>query len=82
MTPKEQAKELVENFGDLIHTNDEYYSQKEMIKKHNEDSKECAYLAVNYIILVGYLWDESEYTDSYYQRSLYWNKVKEEIEKL
>jgi hypothetical protein len=34
------------------------------------------------LISVGYLWDESEYTDSYYQRSLYWNKVKEEIEKL
>jgi hypothetical protein len=76
MTPKEKAEELVEKFGNLIDTNDEYYSQEEMIEKHNQDSKECALIAVQY------LWDESEYADGYYQRSLYWNEVKQEIEKL
>ena len=73
MTPKEKAEELVEKmyFSGRYKDGEDYIPEQALIR-----AKECALIAVEY------LWDESEYTDGYYQRSLYWQEVKQEIEKL
>ena len=80
MTPKEKAKELVNNFGYLISMNDDLYSEEEMFKKHNEDSKECAYLTVNYIISANP--HSNPLNTDVYSTMKYWQEVKQQIEKL
>jgi len=69
MTPKEKSEELIRKYYRWgLHKDGQSLSWLE--------SKECALIAVDE------LWNESDYTDSYYQRSVYWNEVKQEIEKL
>jgi hypothetical protein len=68
MKPKEKAHELFEKMYNKI--------QSDELGLNYQSAQECALIAVKY------LWDESEYADGYYQRSLYWNEVKQEIEKL
>jgi hypothetical protein len=75
MTPKEKAEELVNKFNEYTVKAIKYYANGK-IKECKEDAKECALIAVEY------LWEESEYADSYYQRGFYWQEVKKEIEKL
>ena len=78
MTPKEKAKELVEKFGNLIDTNDDLFSEQEMYRKHNEDSKKCALIAVDEIIDTLYEYHYDSASGAYE----YWTEVKEQLEKL
>jgi hypothetical protein len=74
MTAKEKAKELVDKFENIIPTIDEYYSYKEMIEKHFNESKKCALLAVDNILNEYWLHDT--------KRRDWWKEVKKEIEEL
>jgi hypothetical protein len=74
MTPKEKAEELINNFRDFADgtcPETDRYSPK--IEK--QKAKQCAIIAVNEIIKFGNLMGIRE-------PMMYWNKVKEEIEKL
>jgi hypothetical protein len=72
MTPKEKAEELIGKCYDtFVNDEDEHYTGTAW-----RLSKQCALVAVDE------LWNESDYTDGYYQRSVYWHEVKEEINKL
>jgi hypothetical protein len=72
MTPKEKAEELIGKCYDtFVNDEDEHYTGTAW-----RLSKQCALVAVDE------LWNESDYADGYYQRSVYWNEVKQEIEKL
>jgi hypothetical protein len=72
MMPKEKAEELIGKCYDtFINDEDEHYTGTAW-----RLSKQCA------LVAVGELWNESDYTDGYYQRSVYWDEVKQEIEKL
>jgi hypothetical protein len=70
MTPKEKAKELVENYYNL--------------KKHPlisfwrdiNDAKQCAGIAANEIIKIVSLYNDTQHEKKY------WDEVKLEIEKL
>ena len=68
MTPKEKAEELIDKF---TQTNGNAFF-----------AKECALMAVNEVILEQC--KSSELKDPRYQdeRLMYWNEVKQEIEKL
>ena len=66
MTHKDQAKELFEKMYNKI--------QSDELGLNYQSAKECTLIALQYLL------DESEYTDSYYQRCHNWEKVKEEIE--
>lgn len=79
MTPKEKAKELVDKYLNAsfnCNDCDMPYCDIKCTRLNLYEAKQCA------LIAVGELWNESEYTDGYYQRSIYWNEVKQEIEKL
>ncbi len=70
--PKEKAEELIGKCYDtFVNDEDEHYTGTAW-----RLSKQCALIAVDE------LWNESDYTDGYYQRSVYWDEVKQEIEKL
>ena len=69
MTPKEKAKELVNKFYDAT---DDHWNQDYV-------SKNCALIAVDEI-LNDDMYDMSE--DLFEKRILYWENVKQEIEKL
>lgn len=71
MTPKEKAKELVQKYVTYF---PEFYHD-EMSYDYNEDkAKQCALIAVNEIINSAlFKWLEDE---------IYWEEVKQEIEKL
>ncbi len=80
MTAKQQAKQLIDNFGNLIDMNDDLYSEEEMYRKHNKDAKKCALLAVNYIISAN---PQSNPLNTEVFSSMYfWQEVKQEIENL
>jgi hypothetical protein len=61
-----------EKAGELVNK----FLQYTPVEFEYEYAKKCALIAVEY------LWDESEYGDGYYQRSLYWQEVKQEINNL
>lgn len=69
MTPKEKAKELINKFT-RFHTNGVYSVV------HKDVAKQFALIAVDELI------EEAYFTDGYYDRQEYWEKVKQEIEKL
>ena len=64
MTPKEKAKELVDNFYDNL---------PQWVNA--DDAKQCAFIAVDEILKTNT--DESIYGNQF---SIYWNEVKKEIE--
>ena len=69
MTPKEKAEELHNNM---------YHELPARMGRH-EISKNCALIAVDEIIkAIDFHWMEVQNLD----RLVYWDKVKEEIEKL
>jgi hypothetical protein len=77
MTAKEKANELVGKcFDTFINDEEEHY-----VEIAWRLSKQCALIAVDEIINTDMLIDEDTYvmTPSYLQ---YWDKVKQEIEKL
>jgi len=80
MIAKEKAMELVEKYGNLIDTNDEYYSQEEMIKKHNQDSKQCALIAVDEILDLNL--GLSNCDENNWDIDKFYNEVKQEINNL
>jgi len=74
MTPKEKAEELINNFRDFADgTCPETDRYSPNIEK--QKAKQCAIIAVNEIIKFGNQMGIRE-------PMMYWNKVKEEIEKL
>jgi hypothetical protein len=71
-SPKEKAEELIGKCYDtFVNDEDEHYTGTAW-----RLSKQCALIAVDE------LWNESDYTDGYYQRSIYWDEVKKQIERL
>jgi hypothetical protein len=70
MKPKDKAKELVSKFN-FEHTGDSY-----TVFQNVDESKRCALIAVDEIIL---LIDNIMLPNPFKQ---YWNKVKQEIENL
>jgi hypothetical protein len=75
MTPKDKANKLVDRMYFIISNNGQFTGVHSIPNKFTE-AKKCALIAVDE------LWNESDYADGYYQRSVYWNEVKQEIEKL
>ena len=75
MTPQEKAEQLVDNFRNTIMS---FLSDN----MKNKNAKECALMAVNEVILEQC--KSSELKDPRYldERLMYWNEVKQEIEKL
>ena len=67
MTPKEKAKELVSKFNNSYDKESKSY----ILYQNVDESKRCALIAVEMVILNCY--EEEEY---------YWQEVKQEIEKL
>lgn len=66
MTPKEKAKELVDRFYNEV--------------RYMQRSKECALIAVDEVLKA--IPDASDYDSPYNHELVYWQLVKEEIEKL
>jgi hypothetical protein len=78
-SPKDKAKELVGKMENTPHCGIEHFPSKhycDCSEINFFQAKQCALVAVDE------LWNESDYTDGYYQRSVYWDEVKQEIEKL
>ena len=81
MTPKEEAKELVDRFKPFV--DDSYGIFDENTRDFNEleNAKQCALIYVSEIIKEnGYYKDTSIHTSK--GRLKYWIEVKEEISKL
>ena len=75
MTPKEQAKDLVDKFLKCKDVSNSYYVIPIM-----EDAKQCALIAVDEIInAIDFDWMEVQNLESEHR---YWDEVKEEIKKL
>ncbi len=76
MTPKEKAKELVDNFIDkMFHLRDGYNASEVF-----DAAKQCALIAVDEILKLSYFTHEPSEDDDLY--SNYWKQVKQEIENL
>lgn len=71
MTPKEKAIELVDKFQELNRSKISDYSRIEY-----PTAKQCALIAVVEIL------DELYYTESTKYGTIFWNNVRQEIEKL
>ena len=72
MTPKEKALEL----GNKMYNGSVFNKDKKEHLAELQNAKRCALISVNELI------EEAYYTDGYYDRLEYWEKVKQEIEKL
>ena len=69
MTPKEKAKELVINFSSKL----PFYTQKDNLIK----SKKCALITVDEIVnAIAFDFENTS------ENTIYWLRVKQEIEKL
>ena len=80
MTPKEKAEELIYQFAQIIPPSSyEAYENGVKINFDLENSKNCALISVDEI-LDDDMYDMSE--DLFEKRILYWENVKQEIEKL
>ena len=77
MTPKEKAKELFDKYRDVSISFIDSIEGNGDMRMNNEDSKECALIAVDEILDFMFL---SEIENSFWIN--YYNKVKQEIEKL
>lgn len=76
MTPKEKAEELVGKF--IPHTR--VFHEVLGWENYEDSAKQCAVIAVDEIIeALDFDWMEVQNLDREYA---YWNKVKQEIEKL
>jgi hypothetical protein len=71
MTPKQKAKDLVENYAETIKP----IEFGVILERDWKSAKQCALIAVDEILLIfnGYAWSPTRD---------YWQKVKTEIEKL
>ena len=76
MTHKDQAEKLVDRFSEYSHTDFNYSRGGYQADTQIQNAKQCALIALQYLL------EESEYTDSFYERCHNWEKVKQEIEKL
>jgi hypothetical protein len=74
MTPKEKAKELVKKYSCYFHGIDENLFKEVVI---HDDAKQCALIAVDEML------DELSNEDLYKKSNyIFWQEVKQEIEKL
>jgi len=76
MTPKEKARELVNQFLEKIPFADTNV-YKDWKKEMNDKAKQCALIAVNELII-----EENRYNNGSFYPSRYWQEVKQEIELL
>jgi hypothetical protein len=74
MTPKEKAIELFDKYAMYLRANLMYNEEA------NEDAKQCALIAVNYIINSNP--HSNPFNTEVYSTFSYWQEVKQEIEKL
>jgi hypothetical protein len=72
MTPKENAKELVNSMGISVSYGTNYTGGDDIPMYRNQYAKECALIAVDEIIKVAYWRSVKDY----------WEEVKQEIQKL
>jgi len=74
MTPKEKALEIAQRFGRVIPFQDTYYSEEELYKMHKKDTKQCALICVDEILMSQHnVWENT---------IEYWQDVKQEINKI
>lgn len=73
MTPKEEAKELVDRFSEYSHTDFDYNKGGYQVKSQIANAKQCALIAVEKILKVAFY-----APDEIYEHYL---QVKTEIEK-
>jgi len=75
MTPKEKAKEILYKMGiSLYYSNEPETALYNKIKYRNEYNKECASIMIDEII--------SNRSKIHLPDKLYWQRVKQEIQKL
>jgi hypothetical protein len=83
MTPKEKAKELIDSMYNTPHCDIEHFPSKhycDCSEINFFQAKQCALIAVDEIIE---LIEKSYYDENIIKGAkLYWNEVKQEIEKL
>jgi hypothetical protein len=77
MTPKEKAEELVYKYENLVTTWDCYWDTEIPVENRLPEMKQCALIAVDEILKVACDLDIDETVTK-----LYWQEVKQEIEKL
>ena len=81
MTPKEKAEELFNKFAKTIPPSSYVaYEDGVQINFDLENAKECALIAVNEILEV--MGSAGVYNYAYHGVEIYWQEVKQEIEKL
>jgi hypothetical protein len=87
MTPKEKAKELIDKMYNTEYCHGEHFPNKRYCDCSDMNlfqAKQCALIAVDEILNVlpqsEYLEDRGEYFEN--RERLYWQEVKQEIEKL
>ena len=77
MTPQEKAKELVEKYRGVAHS--DFHNQTGYDEAQREENqKQCALIAVDEILEEALGLDDNDYQSKFD----YWLKVKQEIEKL
>jgi hypothetical protein len=79
MTPKEEAKELVDKFCEYSHTDFNYSRGGFQIDTQIQNAKQCALIAVDEVISNI---EQSVSMDVISARIKYWEQVKTEIQKL
>jgi hypothetical protein len=77
MTPKEKAYELFEKFLPILGG----IEKKDWVYFHGEEAKQCALIAVDEIINQFDV-HPSVQTHFKYDKLIYWQEVKQEIEKI
>jgi len=77
MTPKEKAKELVDNFMHYVEMKDFFGDDKEL-----ENAKKCTLICVDEIIKSISIYDTLKQMSNWKSIIGYWNEVKQKIEKL
>ena len=88
MTAEEKAKELIEKYKDYVHgyVGSSMLSNYEYPDQILRQAKKCALIAVDEIIKsspsLPILSDNGSYSSDIYENNIYWNEVKQEIEKL
>ncbi len=94
MTAKEKAEELVDRFREYSHTDFNYSRGGYQVDTQIQNAKQCALIAVDEIIDSSPRfpndtdWDDCGATHQYYYEAqreaaeIFWQEVKQEIEKL
>jgi hypothetical protein len=82
MSPKSKAKELIEKYADVLPS--VFYNSDEA--KNYPRAKQCALIAVDEILQINWYNFEplcfDDLVNEYKEKSVYWNEVKQEIEKI